>query len=143
VAAVTTVKTIEGTPETRPSITLPFSYLDLNAAGREAVWQRIEAWVAYRWGSRSCTFIVEAGGSRRAWRQPLHPFVVETVEAWTGEAWEAVTLAPDYAGGVVLGYADAYRFTGILGTDDTPPADVVEAYRRLPTTSSPSGCTRR
>lgn len=127
---MTTVKIIEGTPETRPTIALPFSYFELSAAGREAVWQRIEAWVSYRWGARSCTFIVETG-TRRTWRPPLHPFTVETVEAWTGEAWEPVTLAPDYSGGVTLGYATAYRFTGVLGTDDAPPADVVEAYRRL------------
>ena len=127
---MTTIQTIEGVPEARPTIVLPFSYLELSAAGREAVWKRIEAWVAYRWGARSCIFIVQSG-TRRAWRPPLHPFTVETVEAWVGDAWEAVSLAPDFAGGVVLEYADAYRFTGILGTDDTPPADVVEAYRRL------------
>ena len=127
---MTTVKTIEGIPETRPTIALPFSYLELSAAGRDAVWARIEDWIAFRWGERSCVFIVETG-ARRTWRPPLAPFVVETVELWTGEAWEAVTLVPDYCGAFVLGYADAYRFTGTLGTDDAPPADVAEAYRRL------------
>jgi hypothetical protein len=127
---VTTIKTVEGIPEARPTIALPMTFFELNAAGREAVWQRLESWVSYRWGVRSCVFIVEAG-SRRSWRPPLHPFTVELVEAWVGDAWEAVSLAPDYTGGVVLEYADAYRFTGTLGTDDAPPADVVEAYRRL------------
>ena len=101
---------------------MPFSYLDLSAAGREAVWQRIEAWTAHRWGARPCTFIVETG-TRRAWRRPLHPFTVETTEAWVGEEWEPVTLAPDYAGGVQV-HRHPRR-------GRRPARDVVEAYRRL------------
>jgi hypothetical protein len=99
------------------------------ALPRGLIWRRIESWIAWRWGLRLCTFIAEGGCG--SWRAPLCPFAVETTEAWNGEAWEAVTLQPSPLGGVMLGSASHYRFAGMLGADDVPPADVLEAYRRL------------
>jgi hypothetical protein len=95
----------------------------------EVIWRRLEASIAWRWGLRPATFIVEGGCG--SWRPPLYPLVAKTVEAWNGEAWEAVTLAADPLGGLTLGSATHYRLAGALGIDDTPPEDVLEAYRRL------------
>lgn len=95
----------------------------------EVIWRRLEAWIAWRWGLRPCTFVVEGGCG--SWRPPLYPLTATTVEAWNGEAWEAITLAADPLGGPTLGAATYYRFAGGLGIDDTPPEDVLEAYRRL------------
>ncbi len=93
------------------------------------VWRRLEVWIAWRWGERPCTFIVEGGCG--AWRAPLTPFVIETTEVWDGDTWAAVTLPTSPLGGVQIGDASHYRFTGTLGADEDPPEDVLEAYARL------------
>jgi hypothetical protein len=96
----------------------------------EVVWKRIESWISWRWGVRPATFIVEGG--RCSWRSPLTPFGVATVEAWQpSDSWAAVELRPHPLGGYVLNGASHYRFSGLLGADDRPPADVLEAYKRL------------
>jgi len=124
----TTLQIIEGEPESRPRLPARpgLGPSDFSAA---AVWQRIEQWIAWRWGARACTFIVEGGGG--SWRPPLVPFVTEAVEGWDGEAWVPVTLPAFPLGGVRLGSAPFYRFSGTLGSSDAPPADVAEAYHRL------------
>ena len=70
----------EGRPEAWPAIvTTP--WVPGNGFDPEAVWLRIECWIAYRWGERPCTFVVEGGCG--SWRPPLVPFAVETIETWT------------------------------------------------------------
>lgn len=93
------------------------------------IWRRLEAWIAWRWGPRPCSFIVEGGCGD--WRAPLTPFAVTTMQAWDGNTWAAASLQPEPLGGVALGGATHYRLAGTLGADEEPPADVLEAYRRL------------
>ncbi|WP_306253891.1 hypothetical protein [Parvularcula sp. IMCC14364] len=93
---------------------------------QEHLWQRIESYIAFRWGVRTVVWIVEGPGT---FETPLKPATVSTTEIWQNEAWASVTLkaAP-------LGYVleDAtYRFTASVGTGDVPPAIVQEAIRRL------------
>jgi hypothetical protein len=128
VAPVTTLRIIEEAPEEWPAAPAGLSTAAA-AIAPEVVWRRIESWIAVRWSERSCTFIAE--GRCGAWRAPLCPFTVTTTEAWNGEAWAAVTLPADPLGGVTLGAASHYRFAGTLGSEDDPPEDVVESYRRL------------
>ena len=92
------------------------------------VWARLEGWCAHRWGERAVVFTVEGPGD---WRPPLRPVTVATVERWEGYAWTSATLNPAPLGGYELTGCGPYRFTGTVGTDDDPPASVLEAFRRL------------
>lgn len=125
---MTTLQIIEGTPASWPDWTVDLS-IAAQRIDLEAVWRRLEGWIAWRWGPRPCTFIVE--GRCGLWRAPLTPFVSEAVEEWAAEDWRAVGLSQSPLGGFVLGSADHYRLTGTLGSADAPPADVMEAFRRL------------
>lgn len=91
-----------------------------------AVWSRLESWTCYRWGERSVAWITRGCG---LFVPRLKPAELETVEIWTDDAWttETPALAPE---GILLG-DHPYRLTYTVGTDDTPPASVLEAYRRL------------
>ncbi|MBB5220587.1 hypothetical protein HNP73_000508 [Amaricoccus macauensis] len=129
---MTTLRTDEGRPTLWPVI--PGLSARAAAIEPEVIWRRIESWIAWRWGVRSCSFIIEGGCG--AWRAPLHPFTVSTVEAWGGEAWGAATLAADPLGGRSLGDRSHYRITGTLGFTEDPPADVLQACRRLAEYSS-------
>ena len=120
---MSTLQIIEGTPASRPALSL----LDIQVAPA-VVWSRIEEWIAYRWGVRDCSFIVEGGCG--AWRAPLTPFTVATVDVWHDD-WQPVTLTPHPLGGLVIGDSEAYRLTGTAGSATPPPAEVVEAARRL------------
>jgi DNA-binding transcriptional ArsR family regulator len=65
-----------------------------------------------------------------AWRPRLRPFEIDLVERWDNSGWNTVELAPEPLGGVELG-CGTYRITATVGSFGTPPADVVEAARRL------------
>jgi len=130
---MTTLRIIEEAPSAWPDPPYPLS-LDAAAIEPAVIWRRIESWIAYRWGSRTCSFIVEGGCG--TWRAPLYPFTSATIEEWGGNAWEAVTLAADPLGGINIGSASHYRFAGALGSTNEPPEDVLEAYRRLAEYSS-------
>ena len=125
--SATTLQILEGEPAARPEVAIFAPGPD--ATDSTPAWQRIESWIAWRWGERPCSFIVEGGCG--SWRAPLVPFVVDTVEAWSGEAWAPVTLAPAALGGFELGSAPFYRFAGTLGSSEDPPAAVREAVERL------------
>lgn len=125
---MTTLRIIEEAPAAWPAAPSGLSP-KAAAIAPAVVWRRLESWIAWRWGARACSFVVE--GRYAAWRAPLHPFTAATVEAWDGDAWAAVTLPADPLDGVLLGPAPHYRFAGTLGAAATPPADVLEAYRRL------------
>ena len=95
----------------------------------DAVWKRIEAYVAFRTTVRDVSWIVEGCGE---WVPPLKPATIATVEIWEADAWQAVTLPPSPLGGYVLPGCGPYRFTGTAGDDDADvPADLAEAFRRL------------
>lgn len=113
----TTIKQTEGAPE---------SYPVLDPAVSDAVWQRIEAYIAHRYSSRSIEWIVEGCGE---WHPPLAPATISTFEVWKGEVWESLTLPPSPMGGYCLP-GGTYRFTGTVGGGDVPSA-VEEAARRL------------
>jgi hypothetical protein len=92
------------------------------------IWQRIEAYIAWRWCERAVVWTVEGPGD---WRPPLTPATITTVEVWRGDDWETVTLSPAPTGGYCLP-GGIYRFTGTAGVDDAVyPAAVDEAFRCL------------
>lgn len=92
------------------------------------VWARIDGWIAARWGERECVFVVEGPGD---WRPPHVPFAVATIEIWEAGEWVSAVIPPTPLGGYRLESVGPFRFTGILGSVETPPAIVLEAARRL------------
>jgi hypothetical protein len=114
----------EAHPTSWPAI--PVDGLDL--ASRAAVWRRIESFIALRVAPREAIYTVAGPG---AWRPRLRPFEIDLVEQWGADGWETVTgLAPEPLGGVELG-CGTYRITASIGSFGAPPADVLEAARRL------------
>lgn len=93
----------------------------------DAIWQRIESYIAHRFVSRPVVWIVEGPGE---WTPPLTPATIETVEAWNGAAWETCTAPDSPLGGYWLTARGPYRFTGTVGGGQVP-APVAEAYARL------------
>lgn len=123
----TTIKQAEGAPASYPAAP---SGLSTAAAALDAnmIWQRIEAYIAWRFTSRSIEWIVEGCGE---WRAPLAPATIATVEVWQAtNAWATATLDPSPTGGYMLPGDGPYRFTGTVG-GGTVPAAVNEAFRRL------------
>lgn len=94
----------------------------------ETAWQRVESWIAHRWGERPVTFIVEGPGE---WVPPLRPFTPDTIEAWIDNAWVSAVVAPSPLGGFCLDRVGPFRFIGDLGSIDEPPRAVKEAVFRL------------
>lgn len=92
------------------------------------VWERLDSWINARWGVRDCAFIVEGPGD---WRAPLYPFTVATIEIWEAGEWVSAVIPPSPLGGYRLESVGPFRFTGLLGAADAPPAIVLEAARRL------------
>lgn len=123
----TTIKQTEAAPEEYSDA--PDNLSTAAAAlSADMVWQRIEAYVAWRWTARDVVWIVEGPGE---WHPPLAPTTVSTIEVWSraGE-WEAITLDASPLGGYYLPYAGPFRFTATVGSGDVP-ANVTEAFRRL------------
>lgn len=123
----TTIKQTEGDPASYP--TTP-SGLSTAAAALDPImiWQRIEAYIAWRFTSRPIEWVVEGCSE---WRAPLAPATIATVEVWQAtNAWTTATLDPSPTGGYMLPGDGPYRFTGTVGAG-TVPAAVQEAFRRL------------
>lgn len=123
---VTTVQQTEGAPSSYPSAPAGLSAAAA-ALSTSMLWQRIEAYIAWRYTSRTITWVVEGCGD---WQPPLKPATISTVQVWTGEAWQTDTLLPSPLGGYQLPAFGPYRFTGTVGSG-TVPAAVNEAIRRL------------
>jgi hypothetical protein len=129
----TTIKQTEAVPEDIPD---DICIVQLSAAAKaiplELAWQRIEAYIAYRWTPRAVTWIVEGPGE---WHPALAPATVDTVEVWDrGEFVETSELCASPYGGFVLPSTGPYRFTGTVGGSSPElevPAIVLEAFRRL------------
>jgi hypothetical protein len=118
----------EGIPEEYPDPPAGLS-TDAAALDGDVIWQRLESYIAWRYSARAVEWIVEGPGD---WQAPLRPATITTTEAWRGDAWEAVTLAPSPLGGYVLDGHGPYRFTGAAGVNGADvPASVLEAYKRL------------
>jgi len=124
-----TIRQIEAVPDAYPDEP---AGLSTAAAALPAamIWQRIEAYIAWRWTSRAVSWVVDWPGE---WHPPLAPATIATVEIWSSaDAWETATLAPSPLGGYRLPAFGPYRFTGTVGDDDVDvPAAVLEAFRRL------------
>lgn len=93
----------------------------------DAIWARIEAYIAHRFASRSVEWIVEGPGE---WCPPLTPATITTIETWNGTAWETITVPDSPLGGYWLSGEGPYRFAGTVGAGPIPLA-VQEAYNRL------------
>lgn len=130
----------EADPASRPAITLEQletqgGHSPMSDLGRIAdlvpldpLWRRLEDWIAWRWGERAVTWILEGPGE---WAPRLKPCTVSTVEAWEDGAWVAVTLDPSPLGGFRLTRAGPYRIVAAVGDTGGPPPEIVEALRRM------------
>ena len=114
----------EGAPSSYPPKPSGLS-AEADALDPAGVWQRIEGWIARRWGERTVTWIVAGPG---VWSPNLKPTSVDSAEVWDGETWTTTTLAP-----APTGYDldhKTYKITATVGTASDPPEAVLEAYRR-------------
>ncbi|WP_022695867.1 hypothetical protein [Ponticaulis koreensis] len=132
----TTLKQQEAIPAERPEVT-QFAHWELPTGVEghgvatvnvEAVWQRLESWIAYRWGERSVIWTVQGGGE---WQAPLYPATIATIEVWQDDAWAETTLTAGPLGGLDTTDGETYRVTATVGSTDDPPEAVQEAFRRL------------
>lgn len=123
-----TIRQTESPPATWPA-SPPGLSTEAAALDAAFIWQRIEAYIAFRTTARDVSWVVEGCGE---WVPPLAPATITNVEVWQADAWVAVTLRPSPLGGYVLPGRGPYRFTGTAGDDDADvPADLLEAFRRL------------
>jgi hypothetical protein len=102
------------------------------------VWDRIEAFIAWRWTSRAVVWIVEAQhGEGGNWKPTLTPATITTVESWDPtNVWVTASppLDPSPNGGYWLPWTSnaPFRFTGTAGVNgSTVPEAVKTAFRRL------------
>ncbi|SNT37601.1 hypothetical protein [Tropicimonas sediminicola] len=93
----------------------------------DEIWQRIEAYTAFRWSEREVTWIIEGSGQ---WKPDLTPATVTATEVWFADAWAPVELTPSAVGGYVFAGDGPYRITATVGGGTVPKA-VEEAWRRL------------
>ena len=94
------------------------------------IWQRIEAWIAYRWVNRQIVWVVD-GIADCEFRPPKGPVTSFTaLDVWTGTAWDTAPLITGPLDGLIVPHDGTYRITARIGTGD-PPASVLEAFRRL------------
>lgn len=128
-----TRKQVEAIPASYPTVTpYPHTNFDdvlvedavLDAA---LIWQRLESWMAYRWGVREVVWTVEGEGE---WTPPLTPATVTAAQVWEIGGWVSVTLT-DGPYGLCLAGDGPYRITANVGSAETPPEAVQEAWRRL------------
>lgn len=97
------------------------------ALDSDAIWQRLEAFIAYRWSEREVIWIAEGPGE---WAAPLSPIATLTAtEHWTGQAYAAADPPAGPLGGLVL-EDGIYRITAQVGAAPVP-ANAAEAFRRL------------
>lgn len=123
-----TLRQIEGAPASYPTAPAGLSAA-AEALTPDFIWQRIEAYTAWRWSERAIEWVAEGPGQ---WHPPLTPATINTTEIWTGDAWQSATLSPSPLGGYDLPGCGPYRFVGSLGDDGADvPAVVLEAFRRL------------
>lgn len=129
-----TIKQIEAKPATYPAIDCPPEVIrgapDAVELNLNHVWERIEAYIAYRWTTRLVTWHVEGPG---AWQPPLAPAVINTVEIWDAGGWaETVEYGPSPCGGLFFPGAGPYRVIAVVGANaGALPASVMEAARRM------------
>lgn len=123
----TTLSIEEGAPSAYPVIVLSQSNPQ-TAKIVTIAWQRVEAWIAHRWGVRAVTFIAEGPGE---WMPPLCPFTATTLQSWVNNAWATAVIQPSPLGGYCLEGEGPFRFIGNCGAAGDPPQAVKEAVFRL------------
>ena len=117
----------EGIPAAYPTITgLSDKAMELD---QRAIWQRSEAYIAYRWRAREVVWLLE-GAEGDNFALPLTPIISLTAEKWENPAWVSVTLAEGPLG-YCLTSDGTYRITAQVGDTGAVPAAVEEAFRRL------------
>ena len=94
----------------------------------DAVWQRIEQWVSYRWPQREVEWIVTGSGE---FIPPLAECEFTKLERSDGAGWLSAGDPLYTPLGVVLSGGGYYRVTANVGSNDDPPAAVIEAFKRL------------
>lgn len=92
-----------------------------------AIWQRIEAYTAYRWTPRQVVWIVEGEGE---WVISLTPATILSVEKWESGAWVQTDPPASPMGGYDFPGDGPYRVTATVGAGPVPAA-VNEAANRL------------
>tara|TARA_B100000949_G_C14178953_1_gene406650 strand:- start:253 stop:798 length:546 start_codon:yes stop_codon:yes gene_type:complete len=124
-----TLKQVEAAPASYPDVP---SGLSASAAAldADAIWQRIESWIAHRWNEREVVWTVEVENGADEWIIPLAPVSTGYVEQWRGGAWDEVLFVHGPMG-LLLPSDGTFRITANVGSDKSPPAAVMEAYRRL------------
>src|SRR5690625_1173404 len=71
-----------------------------------AIWQRLEHFMAYRWGQRDVTWTVKGPGS---WIPQLLPAELKKAEVWCGQSWEPWTLQDGPCGHIL--HLDTFRLS--------------------------------
>ena len=92
----------------------------------EAVWQRVEHYTAWRFAPRTVSWLLDSQGGD--WHPPLRPCRDLTARRWTGDGYQAVTLARAPGGWRIP--AGRYEISAIVG-DGPVPAIVYRAAQRL------------
>lgn len=119
-----TLKIVETPPESFPLVAgLTPAAEALNAA---MIWQRIEAYIVWRWVSRPVIWTVQGGGD---WEPPLTPVVITQAFSWTGDAW--APFEPEFGPEGFILPDGMSKVEATVGLDEVPPAAVLEAFRRL------------
>lgn len=93
------------------------------------VWSRIYSWIAWRWGTTVAEWKAVGCGE---FVLPLTPATVTLAAYWSEQAGDWIEITPK-AGprGVVVPAHSTWRITATCGGDESAPAAVEEAYRRL------------
>jgi hypothetical protein len=121
-----TLKQTEDLPTSYPTVTGLSTEAD--ALDKDALWQRLEAYCAYRWTPRTVVWVAEGCGD---WKAPLAPAEVSLCERWNGQEYETVTPDASPYGGYVFHHHGPHRITATVGDGVTCPAAVLEAFRRF------------
>lgn len=124
-----TRKQVEAAPASYPDVPAGLS-APAQALNHDALWQRIESWIAHRWGEREVVWTVEVENGDDEWIIPLAPVSTGYVEQWRDGAWDEVLFVQGPLG-VILPSDGMFRVTATVGSDDEPPEAVQEAFRRL------------
>lgn len=114
-----TLRQVEGLPDLRPELAVDGVTVPADLA--EAVWQRIEGHIAWRFIARDVVWTVEGVGR---WRPPLHPAQITVIEEWTGGAWQAALADPCPLGGLAFPRPGPWRVSAVVGENEVPPAAV-------------------
>lgn len=119
------LKQVEAIPATYPTTPTGLSPA-ANELSSDAIWARIESYIAHRFTSRAVVWTIEGAGD---WSPPLTPAAVTAAQKWVSGSWVEITL-PAGPFGFCLPSDGVIRVSANVG-GGTVPAAVSEAFRRL------------